>query len=107
MVRLFTTILFILPMALACPQVAAAMPIEEPGTMVVQAEPVGEIGVKVSGQSVRVTNANGKTLEVFSITGAKVATVAIDANDKTVSLNLNRGWYILKVGNVTRKIAIR
>ncbi len=66
-----------------------------------------EIGLTVNGQNVRITHAQGKTLEVYSVTGVKVATVSIDANDKTVNLSLSRGWYILKVGNVTRKISVK
>lgn len=65
-----------------------------------------EIGLKVVGQNVRVTGANGLTLEVYSITGSKVASYAIDASDKSITLNLRRGWYILKVGSVTRKVSI-
>ncbi len=62
--------------------------------------------ITVSGQTVRVTNAEGLCLEVFSITGAKVSSVAIDANDKSITLNVPRGWYIVRVGSATRKIAI-
>lgn len=64
------------------------------------------VSLRVSGQNVRIFGAAGLRLEVFSITGAKISTVSIDSNDKSVSLNLNRGWYILRVGTLTRKIAI-
>lgn len=68
--------------------------------------PQSEVTLQCSGRNVRVMGASGQSLEVYSITGAKVATYAIDANDKSITLNLHRGWYILKVGNVTRKVSI-
>lgn len=65
-----------------------------------------EIRLSVSGQNVRVQNAQGETLEVFSITGTKVASFRIDAADKSVTLNLTRGCYIIKVKNVVRKVSV-
>lgn len=65
-----------------------------------------EIRLSVSGQNVRVQNAQGEMLEVFSITGTKVASFRIDAADKSVSLNLTRGCYIVKVKNIVRKVSI-
>ena len=32
--------------------------------------------------------------------------VRIDTNDKTMQLHLGRGCYLIKVGNVTRKITL-
>ena len=51
-------------------------------------------------------NACGKTLQVYNVTGALVATYRIDSDDKTITLNVGRGCYIVKVGDVTRKITI-
>ena len=42
----------------------------------------------VNGSKVHVTNADGETLEVYNLTGVKVATIRIDSNDKSFSLNL-------------------
>ena len=53
-----------------------------------------------------VYNANGNILEIFSLTGTKVATIRIDSNEKTVDLSLKKGCYILKVNKVVRKISI-
>ena len=49
---------------------------------------------------------NGNILEIFSLTGTKVATIRIDSNEKTVDLSLKKGCYILKVNKVVRKISI-
>ena len=65
-----------------------------------------EISLSVKGSSVRIHNASGLKLEVFSLTGAKVAEYKIDTADKTVSLNVSRGLFVLKVGKITRKISI-
>ncbi|EJX02798.1 hypothetical protein EVA_09094, partial [gut metagenome] len=44
--------------------------------------------------------------EVFDVTGKKVLSVRIDSADKTISLNLRKGCYILRVAKQTRKISI-
>ncbi|MBQ7570738.1 MAG: T9SS type A sorting domain-containing protein [Bacteroidaceae bacterium] len=65
------------------------------------------VSLSVTGSKVHVTGAEGATLEVYNLTGVKVATIRIDSNDKSITLNLQRGCYILKVGKVVRKISIR
>jgi len=72
---------------------------EQPQTM--------PVTINVSGSTVHISNANGMTLQVVSLTGSTVASVKIDSNDKRVELNLTKGCYILKVGKVVRKISIR
>ena len=63
--------------------------------------------IVVKGSKVIVYNANGSPLEVFSLTGANVATIPIDDNEQTINLSLKKGCYILKVNKVVRKISIR
>lgn len=65
------------------------------------------VTLNVNGSKVHITGADGETLEVYNLTGVKVATIRIDSNDKSMTLNLQRGCYILKVGKVVRKISIR
>ena len=62
--------------------------------------------IVVKGSTLSVYNANGNILEIFSLTGTKVATIRIDSNEKTVDLSLKKGCYILKVNKVVRKISI-
>ncbi len=62
--------------------------------------------IVVKGSTLSVYNANGNILEIFSLTGTKVATIRIDSNEKTVDLSLKKGCYILKVDKVVRKISI-
>jgi len=68
---------------------------------------ISAVSLSVNGSKVHVTGAEGETLEVYNLTGVKVATIRIDSNDKAFALNLQRGCYILKVGKVVRKISIR
>lgn len=65
------------------------------------------VTIQANGRQVRITGAEHQTMQVFSMTGRKVAEYAIDANDKTVTLNVPRGWYAVRIGNeVARKIYV-
>lgn len=61
------------------------------------------VDIRTDGRNVRVTGAAGQKLEIFNVTGRKMAEYVIDASDKTISLSLSRGWYIFRVGNMARK----
>ena len=61
-----------------------------------------QITINVNG-----SNASGKILEIYNITGVKIASYKIDSSDKTISLgHLSKSCYILKIGNIVRKISI-
>lgn len=58
--------------------------------------------------SLCVTGAAGKVLRVYNILGVPVTTYKIDGNEKTIDLsNLSVGAYLIKVGDVTKKIKLR
>lgn len=80
--------------------VSADNDITEPGTE------LSAVSVEQTGNKVTVSHAEGNTLEIFSLTGAKLSTIKIDSDVKTIDLNLKKGCYILKVGNVVRKISV-
>lgn len=65
------------------------------------------ITVAVSGSNVRVCGAEGETLDIYNLAGVKVKSIRIDSAEKNLSLNLSRGCYILKIGDVVRKMSIR
>lgn len=65
------------------------------------------IQLSVNGGNVHIVGANGEVMEVFNLTGAKVATFRIDSSDKTFALNLPKGCYLIKVGKIVRKISIQ
>ena len=43
---------------------------------------------------------------VYNITGVKVSTHRVESDDFTLTLNVERGIYIVKVGKVVRRITI-
>ena len=44
---------------------------------------------------------------IYNITGVKVASYKVDSAEKTITLNLEKGYYIVKVGDVARRILVR
>lgn len=61
-----------------------------------------------SDNSLCVTGAAGRVLRVYNILGVPVTTFKIDGNEKTIDLNnLSSGAYLVKVGDVTKKIRLR
>ena len=42
----------------------------------------------------------------YNITGVKVSTHRVESDDFTLTLNVERGIYIVKVGKVARRITI-
>lgn len=60
----------------------------------------------LNGSEVRVTGANGMILTVYNVAGVRVAAFKIDSPDKIVNMGLARGIYIVKIGDVVRKIFV-
>ena len=68
---------------------------------------VTEIKVTINGSNIRVVNAAQASLEIFDIAGVRKANFEIDSSDKTVSVNLPKAYYLLRIGKFVRKIQIR
>lgn len=68
---------------------------------------VSGIQLSIDGGNVHIVGANGEVMEVFNLTGTKVATIRIDSNDKSFALNLSKGCYLIKVGKIVRKISVQ
>lgn len=68
---------------------------------------VQEIGITLSQSNLHVTGANGETLYIYKVTGVCVMSFKVEGNDKRYELNLPKGCYIVKVGDVVRKVSIR
>ena len=66
-----------------------------------------DITISVNGQWVTVTGAQGLTLEVVSLTGRQIKTIKIETPAQRIELNIPKGCYILKIGKVVRKVAVR
>lgn len=67
----------------------------------------GDITISVNGQWVTVNGAQGLTLEVVSLTGRQIKTIKIESPAQRIELNIPKGCYILKIGKVVRKVAVR
>lgn len=66
-----------------------------------------EIHISLNGMMLHVSGAEGKTLQIYNILGVKIASYKIDSNEKQVDLSLPTGCYIVKIGNVVRKVSIQ
>ena len=66
-----------------------------------------DITISVNGQWVTVTGAQGLTLEVVSLTGRQIKTIKIVSPAQRIEHNNPKGCYILKIGKVVRKVAVR
>lgn len=97
-ILLISTILFLL----AAPVLATGMLMDSASSA-----QFDEPSIAVEGHTVTVSGAQGKTLQVVSLTGRLVAEYEIDAPVQRLELNLSKGCYILKVGKVVRKVSIR
>lgn len=65
------------------------------------------ITIFVEGKTVIVTGAQGKVLQVISLTGNILESYNIESPNERVNLNLTKGCYILKVDKVVRKVSIQ
>ena len=75
-------------------------------TEVQEAPSLNAIRITTKGTNVRVQNAAGQTLEIYNITGVRIAAYKIDSNDKTVTLNQGERCYILRINKFVRKISV-
>ena len=98
---------FCLAFALVASPVMASQTGEE-----LSAAPMGladvqqEINVTASGNSLRVVGAAKLNLSVYYLTGTRAAVFSIESDDQTVSTNLNKGVYLVKVGKFVRKVTL-
>ena len=95
---------FIVSLTLMAPQVVQASDAVMPA---VEQSIDEDIVIKVSGQTVTVTGAQGQTLEVISLSGRCVSSTKIQDPGQRIDLNVPKGCYILKIGKVARKVTVR
>ena len=65
------------------------------------------ITISVEGKIVIVNGAQGKVLQVISLTGNILESYNIESPSERINLNLTKGCYILKVEKVVRKVSIQ
>ena len=66
-----------------------------------------EVSVTYTPGYLYVNDAEGKTLEIVSLTGRKVMEEQINSPAQKIELSIPKGCYIVKVGSVVRKISVR
>ena len=72
-----------------------------------QEDEKSDIQISVSQSVIRITGAEGKVMEVISLTGRHVMSVRIESPAQRIELtNIPKGCYIIKVGKVVRKIVV-
>lgn len=65
------------------------------------------ITISVTESAIRVSGAAGQMLSVYNVAGIRIAFVKVESTDKHFDFNLPKGCYIVKVGKIVRKIAIK
>ena len=95
---------FIAALTLMAPQTVKASDAEAPAVEQTIDE---DIVIKVGGQTVTISGAQGQTLEVISLTGRCVMSAKIQDPVQRIDLNVPKGCYILKIGKVARKVTVR
>jgi len=92
-----------LTLAMACAPVSMLAQSDRDGIEV----SMSGITLSISDGNVHIVGANGEVMEVFNLTGTKVASIRIDSADKTFALNLPKGCYLIKIGKIVRKISVQ
>jgi hypothetical protein len=64
---------------------------------------VSMVGNKLSTENAPI----GKKIEIFSIIGLRVVEIEIKTHSAEYLLNVPKGYYILKISDTVRKVAIR
>lgn len=107
--------IFILTLTtLALPTLAKAETILLPSDEVSQLEATNTIqeasnftlSIQKGAIQVHATACQGQTLKVYDIVGRLKCEVAIDSNDKTIRVNLNKGIYLINIGQITKRVNI-
>lgn len=100
--KIFASIVLAGMMAVGVPTMASA----EASVLIIEQESQ-RITVSVSGSVLRVSGADGEVLHIYNVTGVRVMSIKVDGYEKSYTLNLSKGCYIVKIGKTVRKITIR
>ena len=63
--------------------------------------------ISVTESTIHVSGGAGQMLAIYDLAGVRVVYFKIDSAEKHFDLGLPKGCYIVKVGKVVRKIAVR
>ena len=102
MTKYLLNISFLALMLLGTPVMLNAVPSIE-----ISENDMNTVEISFDGSDLYVNNANGLVLSIYNVTGVRVMQTKIEGPAKRISLNLPKGCYIVKVGNVARKISVK
>ena len=88
------------------PAVVGATAVSSPAIEVAQQQEQ-PVGISYSEGVLYVSGADGQQMEVVSLTGKKVLQTKIDSPAQRIEISLPKGCYIVKIGDVVRKISVR
>lgn len=104
MARYILNVLIIAVSLMALPTIALA---ESNTNIGVMSNAFQDISISMTGSALHVMGANGEVLNIYNLAGVCVMSIKVDGADKRYDLSLQKGCYIVKIGKVTRKIAIQ
>ena len=71
------------------------------------AQPDAEIVITYSGNELSVKNVTpGSSIDIYTVFGVKVLSIPSESANKETDLNLPKGYYLVRVGNVVKKLVI-
>ncbi|MBR5350746.1 MAG: T9SS type A sorting domain-containing protein [Prevotella sp.] len=104
MIKKLLVLFTILTLSLMAPVTASASREYVAGVMDFQS---GEITVSCVERTLSILGAEGKTVQIVSLTGRVVFEAVIDSPAKKFELDIPKGVYIIKVGSLVRKFSFR
>lgn len=76
--------------------------------VVAQAAQETTLSVILTGKTLQLQNATvGEKMEVLSIVGVRIVEKKIESTNPSFTLELPKGYYIVKVGTAVRKISVK
>lgn len=70
--------------------------------------PVPNTSIRMSGNNTLIVKGfNGQEIEIFNLTGTKISSQKVEGQEKSYTLNLQKGCYIVKIGKFVRKISVQ
>lgn len=104
MVRFILLLMTILTLSFSAPATASAAFFYESGLLAI---PESDVTITYTQGVLYISGGEGKVLEVVSLTGRRMLELQLDSPAQKIELNVPKGCYIVKVGSVVRKIAVR
>ncbi|WP_099463656.1 MULTISPECIES: hypothetical protein [Parabacteroides] len=105
--KVFITILLALTLQVGSSIPAYASKLKSE-TFAIDQNDLKPIEISVSENRIHVENAPiGSILEIYSVVGIKVAEIELKQPSGDYTVNIAKGYYIIRIGETVRKIAIR